>query len=229
MTRVSIWLDGFVVVYLQLWLTLGLVNLGRGLTPHTWHIGEVSVTSKNPWQNCTEWPILCWNKKKWFPVKPGDFLVLNIQPSSAHRLDILHGSANSETGVWVIAVKLYIKLYKNFYELNLSFQPFNNFVFTYWWQVTDKMNGIVNPLKKSFWCGQTLWNMDKQLALCEAFNNMHMMHWELFFTTRFQLILPVDSHNVTKNLTGHKMHIAGPQICQINRCNNSFQNMYGVL
>ena len=39
MTRVSIWLDGFVVVYLQLWL-LGLVNWGRGLTPHTWHIGE---------------------------------------------------------------------------------------------------------------------------------------------------------------------------------------------
>ena len=29
-------------------------------------------------------------------------------------------------------------------------------------------------------------------------------------TTRFQLILPVDSHNVTKNLTGHRMHIEGP-------------------
>ena len=30
--------------------------------------------------------------------------------------------------------------------------------------------------------------------------------------TRFQLILPVDSHKVTKNLTGHRMHVAGPQI-----------------
>ena len=47
--------------------------------------------------------------------------------------------------------------------------------------------------------------------------------------TRFQLILPVDSQNVTKNLTGHRMHVAGPQICQINRWNKSFQNMYGML
>ena len=47
--------------------------------------------------------------------------------------------------------------------------------------------------------------------------------------TRFQLILPVDSHNVTKNRTGHRMHVEGPQICQINRWNNSFQNMYDML
>ena len=45
--------------------------------------------------------------------------------------------------------------------------------------------------------------------------------------TRFQLILPVDSH-VTENLTGHRMHAAGTQICQINRWNNSFQNLYGM-
>ena len=31
--------------------------------------------------------------------------------------------------------------------------------------------------------------------------------------TRFQLILPVHSHNVTKNLTGHRMHVQDPQIC----------------
>ena len=31
-------------------------------------------------------------------------------------------------------------------------------------------------------------------------------------------------HNVTKNLTGHRMHIAGPQMCQINHWNNSFQH-----
>ena len=47
--------------------------------------------------------------------------------------------------------------------------------------------------------------------------------------TRFQLILPVDSQNVTKNLTGHKMHVSGPQIYQINQRNKSFQNMYGML
>ena len=47
--------------------------------------------------------------------------------------------------------------------------------------------------------------------------------------TRFQLIQPVDSHNVTKNLTGHRMLVAGPQICQINRWKNSFQSIYGIL
>ena len=46
--------------------------------------------------------------------------------------------------------------------------------------------------------------------------------------TRFQLILPVDSDNVTKIRTGHKMHVEGPQICQLYRWNNSFQNMYSM-
>ena len=50
-----------------------------------------------------------------------------------------------------------------------------------------------------------------------------------FCTTRFQLILPVDSQNLTKNQTGNRMHVKGPQICQINRWNNSIQNMYGML
>ena len=48
-----------------------------------------------------------------------------------------------------------------------------------------------------------------------------------FVKTRYQLILPVDSRNVTKNLTGHRM--TGPQIYQINHEDNSFQNMYGML
>ena len=30
-------------------------------------------------------------------------------------------------------------------------------------------------------------------------------------------------------MTGHRMHIAGPQIYQIDRQNNSFQNMCGML
>ena len=46
--------------------------------------------------------------------------------------------------------------------------------------------------------------------------------------TRFQLKLPVESQTVTKNRTDHKMHVEGPQICQISRWNNSFQNMYGM-
>ena len=48
-------------------------------------------------------------------------------------------------------------------------------------------------------------------------------------TTRFRLILPVHSHNVTKNLTGHRIHLEGPQIYQINRQTNSFQNMCDML
>ena len=32
--------------------------------------------------------------------------------------------------------------------------------------------------------------------------------WQEKQMTRFQLILPVADHNVTKNLTGHRMHIA---------------------
>ena len=41
-------------------------------------------------------------------------------------------------------------------------------------------------------------------------------------------LVPVDSQNVTKNQTDHRMHVEGPQICQINGWNNSFQNMYGM-
>ena len=47
--------------------------------------------------------------------------------------------------------------------------------------------------------------------------------------TRSQLILSVQSQkNVTKNRTDHRKHVEGPQICQINRWNKSFQNMYGM-
>ena len=46
--------------------------------------------------------------------------------------------------------------------------------------------------------------------------------------TRFQLILPVANHNVTKNLTGHRMQVAGTQIYQVNRQINGFQNMYSM-
>ena len=46
--------------------------------------------------------------------------------------------------------------------------------------------------------------------------------------TRFQLIRPVQSKNVTKNRTEHRMHVEGIQICQINGWNNSFQNMCSI-
>ena len=51
----------------------------------------------------------------------------------------------------------------------------------------------------------------------------------LCIRTRFQLLLPVHSHNVTKNMTGHRMHVEGPQIYHINRQTNSFQNMCDML
>ena len=47
--------------------------------------------------------------------------------------------------------------------------------------------------------------------------------------TRFQLILPVHSHNVSKNLTGHRINVEGPLIYQINRQTNSFQIMCDML
>ena len=50
-----------------------------------------------------------------------------------------------------------------------------------------------------------------------------------FNKTRFQLILPDGNHNVTKNLTGHRLHIEGPQIYQMNSRINSFQNMCDML
>ena len=43
--------------------------------------------------------------------------------------------------------------------------------------------------------------------------------------TRGQLMMQVPNHNVTKNLTGHRMHVEGPQIYEMNRQTNNFQNM----
>ena len=63
---------------------------------------------------------------------------------------------------------------------------------------------------------QTSWHLK-----CCIFNRI--------FMTRFQLILPVADHNATKTLRAHRMHVAGPQIYQINRQKNSLQNMYGML
>ena len=47
--------------------------------------------------------------------------------------------------------------------------------------------------------------------------------------TWFQLILPVPNHNVTKNLTDHRMHVECPQMYQMNRQINSFQNVCDML
>ena len=61
-----------------------------------------------------------------------------------------------------------------------------------------------------FFCGEKA-----QTSLQGYKNGMLMLMVELI-NTRFQLILPVANHNVTKNLTGHRMHVAGPQIYQMN-------------
>ena len=50
-----------------------------------------------------------------------------------------------------------------------------------------------------------------------------------FLKTRFQLILPVPNHNVTKDLMGNRMHVEGPQTYQMNRQINSFQNVCDML
>ena len=47
--------------------------------------------------------------------------------------------------------------------------------------------------------------------------------------TRFQLKLPVVNHNVTKNLTCHRMRVAVAKIYQINPQNYSTQNMCEML
>ena len=39
---------------------------------------------------------------------------------------------------------------------------------------------------------------------------------KFFPMTRFQLVVPLLSHDVTKNLSGHRMHVVGPPIPQIN-------------
>ena len=41
-------------------------------------------------------------------------------------------------------------------------------------------------------------------------------------------LLPVDSHNVTKNQTGHRMHVEGPQMWQINRWSTIAFRIYMV-
>ena len=46
---------------------------------------------------------------------------------------------------------------------------------------------------------------------------------------RSQLILPVADHNVTKNLTGHRMHVEGPLKYQMNSQINSFQDACDML
>ena len=51
----------------------------------------------------------------------------------------------------------------------------------------------------------------------------------LSLMTGFQLILPVPNHNVTKDLMSHRMHVEDPQLYQMNRQINSFQNICDML
>ena len=58
-----------------------------------------------------------------------------------------------------------------------------------------------------------------------CFSSVNFIPLVDFCMTRFQLILPVDTQNVTKNHTGRRMRVEGPQMDQINCWNSSFQNM----
>ena len=78
---------------------------------------------------------------------------------------------------------------------------------------------LIEPFPLQYWNLQSL--QAYRAGPCNASTKLQK--------TRFQLILPVDSQNVTNNLTDHRMHVAGPQIYQINRQNNNFQNMYAML
>ena len=80
--------------------------------------------------------------------------------------------------------------------------------------------------------------MAKAIKLSSAGYTIYLLSWQrkllkqkllCFDKTRFQLILPVWNHDVTKNLTGHRMNVEGTQIYHMNRQTNSFQNMYDML
>ena len=58
---------------------------------------------------------------------------------------------------------------------------------------------------------------DYKISVSFLFNSAKFYH-----RTRFQLTLPVADHNVTKNLTGHRMHVEGPQIYQNFRQKSTF-------
>ena len=66
------------------------------------------------------------------------------------------------------------------------------------------------------------------ILLRKRLKTLHFHHNRIYMV-RFQLILLFPDHDVTNNLTGHKMHVKGPQIYQMNRQTNSFQNVYYVL
>ena len=84
-----------------------------------------------------------------------------------------------------------------------------------------------SPLKKSFTGPPQLSLLLCALLIAKKFYTK--LKLPIIYMTKYQLILPVDSQNVTKNQTCHRMHVEGPQLYQINFWTNSFQNMYGVL
>ena len=91
-------------------------------------------------------------------------------------------------------------------------------------------NWTMKQLDLFFQAIKVRFNWTKVSATRDALNfkNQAWAQVAFLFTTRFQLILPVQSQNVTQNQADHRMHIMGIQICQINGWNNSFQNMYSM-
>ena len=100
-----------------------------------------------------------------------------------------------------------------------------------WWR--DKLSAAgVWVQVKIYWSRLHLLVTNAKNETLKTSYYVGMQEWikqQSLLKKRFQLILPVANHNVTKNLTGHRMHVESPQIYQMNRQINSFQNMWGML
>ena len=100
-----------------------------------------------------------------------------------------------------------------------------------WWR--DKLSAAgVWVQVKIYWSRLHLLVTNAKNETLKTSYYVGMQEWikqQSLLKKRFQLILPVANHNVKKNLTGHRMHVEGPQIYQMNCQINSFQNMCDML
>ena len=100
-----------------------------------------------------------------------------------------------------------------------------------WWR--DKLSAAgVWVQVKIYWSRLHLLVTNAKNETLKTSQYIEMQEWitqQSLVKKRFQLILQVTNHNLTKNLTGHRMHVKGPQIYQMNRQINSLQNMCDML
>ena len=81
----------------------------------------------------------------------------------------------------------------------------------YIWYMTETWETLIYPGNLSL----NLLVM-KKLQYLQMLIDMHITKWPKWHT-RSQLKLPVQPQYITKNWTDHRMHVEGPQKCQINR------------